>query len=235
MKKIYVVRHGETDENNKDNDDQLMYIPFKTELNENGRMQAKKTGECLKGKKIQIIISSPTERCKQTAKIIAKEIGLSFENIIEEPNLVELQINDKYKNLTKKEFKELKDTDENVKDYLKFINKINKISVPIELNKILINNSMKDNKIYETDQSMSNKIIDFIDTLKNLKVSNILIISHGGTIKWFTKSLINIIGYDNYQGKLVNGNSYCGITYFIYRDNQFFLISAQSNAHLENK
>jgi len=234
IQNIYVLRHGETNESNKHIDDQLMSYPINTELNETGKKQAKKTGEYLKRRdKINIILCSPTLRCKQTAEIIAKEIGYDLNQIILEDKLSDEKINEKYKNLTKGQFKDLKDSDENVNDYLKYIQKITEIKNPIELNEFMISKSVKDNKIYETAESISTRVNEFIDNLKNLKLENILIISHGDTIKWLTKFLINNVGYDNFQGKLVNNNSYCGITYFINRDNQFYLLSAQSNSHLE--
>ena len=76
IQNIYVLRHGETNESNKYLDDQLMSYPINTELNEDGKRQAKKTGEYLKNRdKINIILCSPTLRCKQTAEIIADIIG----------------------------------------------------------------------------------------------------------------------------------------------------------------
>ena len=234
IQNIYILRHGETNENKKNTDDQLMSYPINTELNDDGKIQAKKTGEYLKKRnKINMIISSSALRCKQTAEIIAKVIGYNVKDIISEDKLLDVKINDKYKNLTKKEFKDLKDTDENVKNYLKYIEKTSSIKNSIELNEYMISKSTKDNKIYETAESMSTRVNEFIGNIKNLKIENILVISHSDTIKWLTKFLINNVGYDTIQGKLINNNNYCGITYFINRDNQFYLLSAQSNSHLE--
>ena len=84
------------------------------------------------------------------------------------------------------------------------------ILLPIELNEFMINKSVKDNKIYETTESISSRINEFIDNLKNLNLENILVVSHGDTIKWITKVLINNVGYDNFQGSL-NNSSYCAI------------------------
>jgi len=234
IQNIYLLRHGETDENQKNLDDQLMSYPINTELNDDGKEQAKKTGEYLKKReKIDIIICSPALRCKQTAEIIAKEIGYNVKEIISEDKLLDEQMNEKYKNLTKREFKDLKDNDNNVKDYLKYIEKTKTIKTPIELNEFMISNSSKDNKIYETSESVCNRVNEFINNLKVLDFVNILVISHGDTIQWLTKSLIHNVGYDKFQCKLVNNNSYCAITYFINRNNEYYLLSAQSNAHLE--
>jgi broad specificity phosphatase PhoE len=233
IQNIYILRHALTKKNNNI-DNQMMAEPADSELSDEGKLHAKKTGECLKKRnKINMIISSPTLRCVQTAKIIAKELGYNPLDIIMESKLSEVKLNDKYKNLTKQQFKELKDTDENVRDYLKFLDKKNHIKNPIELNEYLISKSTKDDKIYEPVEAVSTRVNEFIENLKNLNLENILVVSHGDTIKWLTKFLTNNVGYDNIQGKLVNNNSYCGITYFIGRNNQFFLLSAQSNAHLE--
>jgi len=232
IQNIYILRHGETNENQKHNDSQLMSYPINTELNEDGIQQAKKTGIYLKKRnKINIIISSPALRCRQTAEIIADIIGYNKNDIIIEDKLLDIKINNKYKKLTKEEFKNLKDTDDDVKEYLKYIEKKKEIKDSIELNEFIISYSVKDNKIYETAESTSSRINEFIDNLKNLNLENILVVSHGDTIKWITKVLINNVGYDNFQGS-INNSSYCAITYFISRDNQFYLLAAQSNSHL---
>ena len=235
IQNIYVLRHGETNESNKYIDDQLMSYPINTELNENGKRQAKKTGEYLKRRdKIDIILCSPTLRCRQTAEIIAKEIGYDKNQIISEDKLSDEKINEKYKNLTKGQFKDLKDSDDNVKDYLKYLHKITEIKNPIELNEYMISKSIIDNKIYETVESISTRILEFIENLKSLNLKNILIISHGDTIRWLTKTITNNVGYDKFQGKLVDNSSYCAITYFVNRGNDFYLLAAQSNTHLDN-
>jgi broad specificity phosphatase PhoE len=233
IQNIYLIRHGTTNESTKNNNNQLMSYPLNTELNETGKEQARKTGEYLKKRKqINIIISSPLLRCRQTAEIIASEIGYDKKDIIIEDKLSEIKINDKYKELTKEQFQNLKYDDENVKDYLRYVEKSNEIKTPIELNEYLISKSTKDNNIYETTESISIRINEFINNLKNLNLENILVVSHSDTIRWLTKILINNVGYDNFQGKIFNNNSYCAITYFINRENDFFLLAAQSNAHL---
>lgn len=68
MLKIFVFRHGETDANVLDlcqgND---MDYP----LNEKGLEQADVLGNKLKGENLEIIISSPLQRAKQTAEAVA--------------------------------------------------------------------------------------------------------------------------------------------------------------------
>ena len=55
IQNIYVLRHGETNENKKNLDDQLMSYPINTPLDEDGKKQAKKTGEYLKKRNKYII------------------------------------------------------------------------------------------------------------------------------------------------------------------------------------
>ena len=116
MIRIYIVSNGETDTNNES-----LIQPDDTPLNLKGKEQAKKTGEYLNSRKhkIDFILSSPLERSKETAQIIAKEVNYT-DNISYDPNLSDIKINDKYKNLTKSEFEALKDSDENVSKFFEF-------------------------------------------------------------------------------------------------------------------
>ncbi|HVS58643.1 MAG TPA: histidine phosphatase family protein [Candidatus Saccharimonadales bacterium] len=79
MKTIYFVRHGESESNvagivsGGGND---------IHLTATGRDQAKKAGQDLKGKGIELIVCSPMIRTVETATIIAKEIGYKPEDIV---------------------------------------------------------------------------------------------------------------------------------------------------------
>lgn len=64
---LYVVRHGETEENTRS----IMQGNMDTMLNEKGRNQAKEAKEKLKGVQIDLIISSPKQRTLDTAQIVA--------------------------------------------------------------------------------------------------------------------------------------------------------------------
>jgi broad specificity phosphatase PhoE len=230
MKKIYILKDGESNFN-----DSLMSKPENLELNNNGIEQAKKTGLYFKNFRdpIEIIICSPTLRAKQTADIIADNIGYDKKNIILEPNLIEIQINNKYKNLKKEEFNNLKNTDADVIEFFKFHDKKNKIKAPIELNEFLIKyDSTKKLNIYENSESIYNRLNSIINMLKNMPLKNILIISHGSTINWLNKIITNNIGYDEFKGKMIQNNN-CSITYYIEQNNELYLVSPNSNKHLE--
>ncbi len=64
--KIYLVRHGQTDENDKGK----LQGRINTSLNENGIRQAKRLREQLKDKSIDICITSPMKRTWETAMIL---------------------------------------------------------------------------------------------------------------------------------------------------------------------
>ena len=68
--KLYVVRHGETMENANN----CLVGRINSSLTENGIEQAKKISNYFKNKKIDIIVSSPLDRCKQTAQIISNNM-----------------------------------------------------------------------------------------------------------------------------------------------------------------
>lgn len=65
--KLYVVRHGETAENSKD----CLCGRINSGLTEKGKLQAVEVREYFNGKNIDLIVSSPLDRCVQTAQIIA--------------------------------------------------------------------------------------------------------------------------------------------------------------------
>jgi len=73
---VFVVRHAEAYQN-------IFHLPGTTKekldsLTSRGVQQAKKTGVYLKNKNIVAVIASPTGRTRQTARIIAEEVGLNY-------------------------------------------------------------------------------------------------------------------------------------------------------------
>jgi broad specificity phosphatase PhoE len=72
--KIFIIRHGSTTENSEaktrgwDN----------SSLTSHGRNEAHKLGETLKGKGINILISSDLPRAVETAKILSKELNIPY-------------------------------------------------------------------------------------------------------------------------------------------------------------
>jgi len=71
--RLYLVRHGSTDLTAEDKFSGAIGV----ELSDEGRWQASKLGERLKGEGISAVYSSPLSRTVETASIIAKHCGLS--------------------------------------------------------------------------------------------------------------------------------------------------------------
>lgn len=69
--KLYVTRHGETPYNVEN----LICGISDIELNDHGKVQARKIAEKLKNENIDIIYASPLKRAKETADIISGEIN----------------------------------------------------------------------------------------------------------------------------------------------------------------
>ncbi len=87
MKTIYFVRHGET----KANVARIIAGgEYESPLTENGIAQAKQAGQELKNKKIDFIVSSPMERTRDTATIIAKQISYDPSKIIYDKAFIEV-------------------------------------------------------------------------------------------------------------------------------------------------
>ena len=65
--KLYVVRHGETLENSNN----CLCGRINSGLTEKGKLQALEVREYFKNKNIDLIVSSPLDRCKETSMILA--------------------------------------------------------------------------------------------------------------------------------------------------------------------
>jgi probable phosphoglycerate mutase len=83
MTLLYLVRHGETDWNLR----KLVQGATDIPLNATGREQALATGRLLATRHWDAIVSSPLSRALETARIIAREVGL--DEPIQEPAIVE--------------------------------------------------------------------------------------------------------------------------------------------------
>lgn len=67
--RLYVVRHGETLENANN----CLVGRLNSSLTNEGINQAKKVSEYFKDKNIDLIVSSPLDRCRQTSEIISNK------------------------------------------------------------------------------------------------------------------------------------------------------------------
>lgn len=86
MTELYLVRHGETDWNRARRIQGLTDIP----LNDTGRAQAKTTGTLLSRRAWDGVYASPLSRARETAEIIAAELGLR------EPTLLDALVERNY-------------------------------------------------------------------------------------------------------------------------------------------
>lgn len=98
---IYLVRHGESEANIKKRFSGITDV----ELTKLGMKQAAKAGKKLKDKTIHRIFSSPLKRAKNTAEIIADEIGFNKKDIVIENCLIEVDFGI-FENLTWEEIVE---------------------------------------------------------------------------------------------------------------------------------
>ncbi len=89
MKKLYFLRHGESENNVKD----LWNEPH-TPLTARGQMQARTAGAHAheQGLAFDIIVSSPLPRALETARLVAQEIGYPLEAIIIDELFVEREM-----------------------------------------------------------------------------------------------------------------------------------------------
>ncbi len=151
---IYVTRHGQTDWNLNER----IQGRTNTELNETGRLQAEETAQLIKDKKIDLIISSPLKRAKETAEIINKHVNVE---IIEDERLQERCFGEG-EGRTKTEVRALKDTNP-------------------ELTQVWNYNINTDIFGIETMHDFCNRVYTFLDeTIQKYNDKNILIVTHGG-------------------------------------------------------
>jgi probable phosphoglycerate mutase len=87
MKRLFIVRHGETEFNTKG----IWAGQVETSLTDKGKHQAKQAGVHIKDNlpKFDLIISSPFSRAFDTASIIAQEISYPIKDIAKSDLLVE--------------------------------------------------------------------------------------------------------------------------------------------------
>jgi len=87
---FYLFRHGETDWNAEGRFQGHLDIP----LNDRGREQARQLAVPLGSKDLQAILSSDLSRSVDTAKILAKEIGLSADRLYQDAGIREAFLGD---------------------------------------------------------------------------------------------------------------------------------------------
>lgn len=86
--KIYMIRHGQS----QSNANKIVTGQLESPLTKMGEHQAQLAADQLKDLNIGLIVCSPLGRAKQTAKIIAKEIGYHINDIVINQDLIERSV-----------------------------------------------------------------------------------------------------------------------------------------------
>jgi broad specificity phosphatase PhoE len=237
IKEIIFVRHAETDMNLKkvryDNFDKDEYYP----ITERGKLMAQETGEYFtKYGQFDLIISSPRDRCIQTAEIIANKVKydkkIEISDLLLESNAGRLQlmphsqIKDQIINKNKKLFRLRKKID---LEQNEFKRSLLEEKFSRKFYKFTRQTSLKD---------LEKRYSQFLDYLIELKHKKIIVVCHSGTI-YHIRSMVCNIGYGTNIKVTSNTNSEdyfngnCSIMGMMYRGKKFSLIIPPNNKHLE--
>jgi broad specificity phosphatase PhoE len=192
---IYLVRHGETEWNEK----KLIQGHSDIPLNKKGEIQAKDLSKKLSHVKFAAVFSSDLIRAKRTAEIITLEKKIAVKTT---------------KALRERYFGRFEGTSwEEDKQYQSYLNKFSKLSYKERYYK----------KPYEDTESDEKLMVRFIPFLRQVAVAypgkNILIVTHGGVMRVF---LIHL-GYGTYitlPSGSINNTAYVklmsdGVDFFI--------------------
>ncbi|MFA5524889.1 MAG: histidine phosphatase family protein [Tissierellales bacterium] len=186
MGKIYLVRHGESEWNilNK------VQGQNNTNLTDKGREQAQKIGHRLIEEKIDTIFSSDLNRALDTAKIIGQILGLkvkSFEELREKKFGV-------WEGLTKQEI-----IDKFNNEHIIWMTEPHKLNLPNAENIV----------------DLQERLLNVVNILiKDNENKNILIVSHGASIKAL---ILGLLGIDiSLYNKLTISNT--SLSIIEYRD-----------------
>ena len=192
---IYLIRHGETEWNEK----KLIQGHSDIPLNKKGEIQAKNLSKKLSHVKFTAVFSSDLIRAKRTAEIIALEKKIAVKTT---------------KALRERYFGRFEGTSwEENKQYQNYLNKFLKLSYKERYYK----------KPYEDTESDEKLMVRFIPFLRQVAVAypdkNILIVAHGGVMRVF---LIHL-GYGTYitlPSGSINNTAYVrlmsdGVDFFI--------------------
>lgn len=152
--KILVTRHGQTDWNVLEK----LQGQTDTELNDVGRQQARETRNLIKNEIVDLIITSPSKRAKETAEIINENFNVT---IVEDSRLMERKFG-LFEGTTKSERMLLKETNP-------------EINYVWDYNKNIAIDDM------ETMKFFCNRVYQVLDEIvKKYNDKNILIVTHGG-------------------------------------------------------
>ena len=224
---IYLLRHGETD-NNKF---QIMQgEEVDPELNSMGKKQSKQTGIFFhsKGIKFNKIISSPLLRAKQTANIVAKEVNFN-DKILLDDKLIELK-KGIFSGKTKEEVKEIIESNKKLKRHFK-LDEFDKY-VHKDVNEEEFASLTNQQNEFNLEDEMEKFIYKLVKNSKD--DDKILLVAHGSKIGLIVKSLINS---NQVPRNYLSESSNCNITVIKYDKTKteckkFRLLLSLWNKHL---
>jgi broad specificity phosphatase PhoE len=222
MPLIYLVRHGETYVNaeKRINDENVI-----TKLTDNGKTQAKKTGEYFKKKsdKLEYIIyTSPAVRTRQTTEIIVKNLNYK-PRIIEDNRLIEMNYG-KLSGLCK--------TDKLYVEFSKWVTDHYRDPIEYALNFDKYDKILSDKYGIEQTKNAISRVRDFFDSIINTD-NPIIIVTHGGIVQCILSALFNI--RVPLSGDVSNGKN-CTITCIaknLTKGIQYELLSLPNTNHLK--
>lgn len=201
MSKLYLVRHGESEWNilNK------VQGQSNVSLTNKGKQQAMKIGKRLKHENINLIFSSDLKRAIQTANIIGEFTNLE---VISLEELREIRFG-VWEGLTTKEIME-----KYINEHTIWMTEPHNLSLP------------EAERLIELQERLLKAVNDLVRKDKN---KNILIVSHGASIKTL---ILGILGIDlSFYNKLTIGNA--SLSIIEYRDYSPVLKVLNDTCHLK--
>lgn len=202
MTRLYIVRHGQT----KWNIESRAQGSKNIELTEKGREQAKLLAQRIKDYEIDCIYSSDLDRAFDTAMMIGKEKNLQVSKI---EGLREMCFGE-WEGLTNDKIKE-----DYMEHYTIWRNKPHQAHIP------------GGEKLVEVQKRGLKAIHEIITNNKN---KNILIVSHGITIKTILLGILDIDLSNLYK---IRQDNTC-MNLIEYKDYGPVIVSLNDTAHLEN-
>ncbi|MBF8984488.1 histidine phosphatase family protein [Lutibacter sp. B2] len=202
MTKLFLIRHGETTWNVESKAQGAKNI----ELSEVGRQQAAYLAERISKYKIDYIFSSDLDRAYETASIIGGKINKEVSQI---GDLREMSFG-KWEGLTQKQIKEVYK-----EHFIVWRNNPHKADIP------------DGERLIDVQNRALRAVNDVVDKHKG---KNILIVSHGVTIKTIILGIMGIGLSDFYK---ITQNNTC-INVIEYRDYGPVILRLNDTAHLEN-
>ena len=229
IKHIYIIRHGETEWNEKG---LSQGAKNDISLNNKGKEQSIKTGKYLskvaqrENFDFDLIISSPMIRTLKTAELIAEQVNYK-DKIILNKNLIECDGGLLNIGKTTNELKQDKFYDEFYDEMKEF----NKLDI-IEQNQITEYPKIFMTKYKcESMKQRRNRSRKIKKLLENIDKEHIIVVSHNGFITdAFNKLILNTS--DIIKGDLSNGKN-CHLTYYQVNNKKWKLICAPNTLHLK--